>query len=243
MLDQAWTDIRMLNERRQMQIKGIKDGLLITLGEGEWTELEAALLAHVEEKAAFFQGARVAVDVGNHILHAAELGGLRDRLSSKGISLWAVLSNSPVTEQTAQVLGLATRISAPRPERTIRPLDTNLGGESAIFVRRTLRSGFKVSHRGHVVVLGDVNPGAEVIADGNVIVWGRLRGVVHAGAGGDEKAVVCALDMTPTQLRIAGLMAAPAPTKQSVFGRGKPEPEMAHIQNGQLVVESWNPKK
>lgn len=227
----------MLNERRQMQIKGIKDGLLVTLGEGEWSTLEAALLAHVEEKAAFFQGARVALDVGNHILRAAELGALRDRLSSKGISLWAVISNSPVTEQTAQVLGLATRISTPRPERTIRPLDTNLEGEGAVLVQRTLRSGFKVSHHGHVVVVGDVNPGAEVIAGGSVVVWGRLRGVVHAGADGDEKACVCALEMTPTQLRIAGLVTVP-PER-----RGKPEPETARIQNGRVVVESWNPKK
>lgn len=225
-----------------MQIKGIKDGLLVTLGEGDWSELESTLLAHVEEKAAFFQGARVAIDVGNHIVRAAELGALRDRLSSKGISLWAVISNSPVTEQTAQVLGLATRISTPRPERTIRSMDTNLQGENAVFVQRTLRSGFKVSHRGHVIVLGDVNPGAEVIAGGSVIVWGRLRGVVHAGADGDENAVVCALEMTPTQLRIAGMIYT-APPKRPVFGRGKSEPEMARIVNGQMVAESWNPKK
>lgn len=225
-----------------MQIKGIKDGLLVTLGEGDWAELESTLLAHVEEKAAFFQGARVAIDVGNHIVRAAELGALRDRLSSKGISLWAVISNSPVTEQTAQVLGLATRISTPRPERTIRSMDTNLEGENAVFVQRTLRSGFKVSHRGHVIVLGDVNPGAEVIAGGSVIVWGRLRGVVHAGADGDENAVVCALEMTPTQLRIAGMIYT-APPKRPVFGRGKSEPEMARIVNGQMVAESWNPKK
>ncbi len=225
-----------------MQIKGIKDGLLVTLGEGDWSELESTLLAHVEEKAAFFQGARVAIDVGNHIVRAAELGALRDRLSSKGISLWAVISNSPVTEQTAQVLGLATRISTPRPERTIRSMDTNLEGENAVFVQRTLRSGFKVSHRGHVIVLGDVNPGAEVIAGGSVIVWGRLRGVVHAGADGDENAVVCALEMTPTQLRIAGMIYT-APPKRPVFGRGKSEPEMARIVNGQMVAESWNPKK
>src|SRR5512142_1761902 len=222
----------MLNERRQMQIKGIKDGLLVTLGEGEWAELEAALLAHVEDKAAFFRGARVALDVGNHILHAAELGALRDRLSSKGISLWAVIGNSPVTEQTAQVLGLATRLSTPRPERTIRSMDTNLEGENAVFVQRTLRSGFKVSHRGHVIVLGDVNPGAEVIAGGSVIVWGRLRGVVHAGADGDENAMVCALEMTPTQLRIAGLVVAPPQHK------GKLGPETAHIRDGQLVFEA-----
>ena len=227
----------MLNERRPMQIKGIKDGLMVTLGEGDWAELEAALLAHVEEKSAFFKGARMALDVGNHILRAAELGALRDRLSSKGISLWAVISNSPLTEQNAQVLGLATRISTPRPERTIRSLDTNLEGENAVFVQRTLRSGFKVSHRGHVIVLGDVNPGAEVIAGGSVIVWGRLKGVVHAGAEGNESSFVCALDMNPTQLRIAGLVTIPSHRK------GKPDPEIARIQNGQVVVEPWNPKK
>lgn len=232
----------MLNERRQMQIKGIKDGLLVTLGEGEWADLEAAFLAHVEDKEAFFKGARVALDVGNHILHAAELGALRDRLSSRGISLWAVISNSPVTEQTAQVLGMATRISAPRPERSIRSQDTNLAGENAILVQRTLRSGFKVSHNGHIVVMGDVNPGAEVIAGGSVIVWGRLRGTVHAGADGNENAVVCALDLEPTQMRIAGLTFA-SPPRRTVLGRVKKGPEMMRIKNGQLVTESWDPKK
>jgi septum site-determining protein MinC len=233
----------MLNERKQLQIKGIKDGLLVTLGEGEWAALEAALLAHVEDKAAFFKGARVALDVGNHIVRAAELGSLRDRLSSKGISLWAVISNSPVTEQTAQVLGLATRISTPRPERTIRPMDTNLAGENAIFVQRTLRSGFKVSHHGHVIVLGDINPGAEVIAGGSVIVWGRLRGSVHAGVDGDENVVVCALELEPTQLRIAGAALAAIPPKKLGLGRPKSEPVLVHIKGGQIVAEPWNPKK
>ncbi|MBE0696941.1 MAG: septum site-determining protein MinC [Anaerolineaceae bacterium] len=228
----------MVNDRRQMmQIKGIKDGLLVTLAEGEWPELEAALLSHVDERAGFFQGARMALDVGNHILRAGEMGALRDRLSNKGISLWAVVSSSPLTEQTAQMLGMATRISTPRSERTIRPLDTNLEGESAIFVQRTLRSGFKISHHGHIIVLGDVNPGAEVIAGGNIIIWGRLRGVVHAGAEGNENNVVCALDLMPTQLRIAGLVSIPPSRK------GKPEPELARIQMGQVVVEPWNPKK
>lgn len=227
----------MLNERRQMHIKGIKDGLLITMGEGDWAELETVLLAHVDEKAAFFQGARVALDVGNHILRAADLGGLRDRLSNKGINLWAVLSNSPATEQTAQVLGLATRISIPRPERTIHPLDTNLAGEGAVFVQRTLRSGFKVAHHGHIIILGDVNPGAEVVADGSVIIWGRLRGAVQAGVEGDASAVVCALEFSPTHLRIANFTLAVQSRK------GKTGPETARVKDGTILLESWNPKK
>jgi len=228
----------MLNERRQtVQIKGVKDGLLVTLGDGSWQDLEVSFLQQVEERSAFFQGARIALDVGNHILRAAEMGALRDKLSGRGITLWAILSSSPVTEQTAQMLGLATRISVPRPERTVKALDTNLEGEGAIFVQRTLRSGFKVSHRGHIVVIGDVNPGAEIIAGGSVVVWGRLRGLVHAGAEGDESAVVCALDLEPTQLRIAGLVAVP-PQKRS-----KVEPELARISNGQVTAEPWKPAK
>jgi len=225
------------HHRPMMQIKGIKEGLMVTLGEGEWIDLENALMEHIEEKETFFKGARMALDVGNHILRAAEMGALRDRLSNKGIGLWAVISNSPLTEQTALMLGMATRISTPRPERAIRPLDTNLEGESAIFVQRTLRSGFKVSHTGHVIVLGDINPGAEVVANGSIIIWGKLRVVVHAGVEGNENAVVCALDMMPTQLRIGSYVSIPSQRK------GKHEPELARIHNGQVIVESWNPRK
>ncbi len=227
----------MLNERRQtVQIKGVKDGLLVTLGDGAWADLEVALLQAIEERSGFFRGAKVALDVGNHILRAAEMGALRDKLSERSINLGAVISSSPVTEQTAQVLGLATRISTPRAERVIRPLDTTLEGEGALFVHRTLRSGYKVTTHGHVIVVGDVNPGAEVIAGGSVVVWGRLRGTVHAGADGDESAVVCSLDLEPVQLRIAGhLLNLPK-------RRVKAGPEMVHLVEGQMVAEPWNSK-
>jgi septum site-determining protein MinC len=208
---------------------------LVTLGEGEWSQLQAALLEHIQERAGFFQGARVALDVGNHILHAAEMGNLRDQLSGMGISLWAVLSNSPTTEQTAQVLGLATRIFTPRPDRTIKPVNApHPDGEPAILVRRTLRSGMRISYQGNVIVMGDVNPGAEIIASGSVLVWGRLRGLVHAGAEGDEKAVVGALDLHPMQLRIASVVSV-TPERH-----GKSHPEMVRIDNGQLVADPWD---
>jgi septum site-determining protein MinC len=71
-------------------------------------------------------------------------------------------------------------------------------------IKRTLRNGRTIHSDGHVIVLGDVNAGAMIIAAGDVIVWGKLRGTVHAGARGDESAVVCALYLAPTQLRIAG---------------------------------------
>jgi septum site-determining protein MinC len=221
----------------KMQIKGIRDGLLVTFGDGEWPELRTALLEHIEKQADFLKGARLALDVGNHILRAAELGYLRDALSGQGLSLWAVLSSSPTTEQTAQTLGLATRISRPRPDRSMASMHTTIqGGEQAIMVKRTLRSGFVLEFQGSIVVVGDVNPGAQIIAGGNVFVWGRLRGEVHAGAEGNEEAVVCALDLSPTQLRIASQIAV---TPQR---RGKTQPEIASLKDGQVVAEPWNPK-
>jgi septum site-determining protein MinC len=221
-----------------VQIKGIRDGLLILLSEGPWPEVRAALLEQVDVQADFLRGARVALDVGNHILKAVELGGLRDALSERGITLWAVISNSPTTEATAQTLGMATRLPKPRPDRQMSTLNTNIqGGEEAVLVQRTLRSGFSLHHPGHVIILGDVNPGAEIVAGGSVVVWGKLRGMVHAGAEGNEEAVVCALDLTPTQLRIAGQIAL---TPQR---RGRSQPELAQIKDGKVVSVLWNPKK
>ncbi|HQE19447.1 MAG TPA: septum site-determining protein MinC, partial [Aggregatilineales bacterium] len=103
-----------------------------------------------------------------------------------------------------------------------------------VLVKTTLRSGRVVKHAGHVVVIGDVNPGAQVIAGGDVLVWGRLRGTVHAGANGDTEALVCALDMRPMQLRIANYVAI-----ASDNGEPRPRPEIASVRDGQIVSEEW----
>jgi septum site-determining protein MinC len=217
----------------KVQIKGIREGLLITLGEGEWPEAREALFNHLDQQGEFLAGAHLSLEVGNHIIKAADMGKLRDDLSERGLSLRAVISDSPTTERTAQALGLATRLSKPHPDRVTRPLDTALQGEQAVLVRRTLRSGNSIKYHGHVIVIGDVNPGAEIIASGNVVVWGRLRGMVHAGADGDQNAVVCALDLSPTQLRIADRISiTPTEKEQS-------QPEMAFLKNNQVVAEPW----
>lgn len=219
----------------KMQIKGVRDGLLVTLGEGNWEEVFQHFLLQIDPQLEFLRGARLMLDVGNHVLKAVEMSRLRDELSERGLQLWGVLSNSPTTESTAQTLGLATRISKPASQRREdMPAEMPASRELAMMVHRTLRSGASVKYAGHVVVIGDVNPGAEIIAGGNVVVWGRLSGVVHAGAEGDDSAVVCALNLAPTQLRIAGSIAIP-PKR-----RGKPNPEMARLVNGQVVAEAWD---
>jgi septum site-determining protein MinC len=225
-----------MNETNSLiQIKGLRDGLLVSLDDAPWDEQRLALLAQVDEQAAFFQGARLALDVASQVLHVNELVDLRDQLSERGISLWAVLSESPTTEKTAQLLGLATRISKPRPEEGRKFAVDDLGEETALFLSRTLRSGTRIEFAGHIVILGDVNPGAEIIADGNVIVWGRLRGMVHAGAKGNRNAVICALDLSPMQLRIADEVSAALKPHEN------PKPEIARInKDGKLQSEFWS---
>ncbi len=221
-----------------VQIKGIREGLLITLGGGEWEEVQRVMLEQLDQQAEFLRGARLAIDVGGHVLKVAEMSRLRSEILDRELSLWALLSESPTTIQTAQTLGLATRITKPRPELTVARPETNLqGGEQAMLFQRTLRSGFTIQYPGHVIVIGDINPGAEITAGGDIIVWGRVRGMVHAGAQGNVEAVICALDLSPTQLRIAGKIAV---TPQR---RGKPQPEMARLREGQVVAELWDPKK
>ena len=84
-------------------------------------------------------------------------------------------------------------------------------------------------------IIGDVNAGAEVLAAGDVVVWGSLRGVVYAGAGGDGTALVCALQLAPTQIRIADTRGR-GPEAEA---HSKPVPELARVVDGRIVVEPW----
>src|SRR5512135_2142388 len=100
---------RSMNETNSLiQIKGLRDGLLVSIDDAPWQEQRDALIAQVDTQASFFQGARLALDVSSQVLHVNELVELRDQLSERGITLWAVISESATTENTSQLLGLAT---------------------------------------------------------------------------------------------------------------------------------------
>ncbi len=105
-----------------------------------------------------------------------------------------------------------------------------------LLIRRTLRSGQHVRYHGNVVVLGDVNPGAEITAGGDIVVMGWMRGLAHAGAEGNEQAMVSAFRLSPTQLRIAHYIARAPDAADAVW----PEvPEFAEVREGQLVIDRW----
>jgi septum site-determining protein MinC len=219
-------------------IKGIRDGLLVTLDDGPWQPVEAALLEKIVAESEFFQGARVALQVGDRVLKSDDIRKLRDKLSEHDVELWALLGKSAETLRSARRMDLETEIPEAPPshedEGELPPIDAFEQGDAAILVQQTLRSGRVVRHAGHVIILGDVNPGSQVIAGGHVVVWGRLRGTVHAGAAGDETSIVCALDMRPIQLRIASHVAI-----ASDDGKPRPRPEIASVKNGQIVSEEW----
>ncbi len=216
-----------------VQIKGIRDSLLVSLAEASWEEQSTALLAQIDGQPAFFQGARLALDVGTQVLKVNEMVELRDHLSERNVSLWAVISESPTTEKTAQLLGLATRVSKPRPEEQHAAEPFNVSNDTALFLTKTLRSGTRVEFPGSVVIVGDVNPGAEIVAQGSVVVWGKLRGVVEAGTNGNENAFVCALELLPMRLQLGEQLVNGADRK------GAGEPEVAFLRNGSIAIELW----
>ncbi|MEZ0536100.1 septum site-determining protein MinC [Caldicellulosiruptoraceae bacterium PP1] len=98
----------------------------------------------------------------------------------------------------------------------------------------TVRSGQVVESNGDLIVIGDVNPGAQIMAINNVFVLGALRGVAHAGLNGNSNAIVFALELNPVQIRIANVIARSPDydeTKSNV-------PEVAYIQDNMIVVKS-----
>ena len=218
-----------------ISIKGIRHGLLVTLNEGGWKTLLTELQRRLKASPSFFKGGRGSLDVGGLSLVEDDLRTVRDLLIQHDVILHAVVSTNAKTETSAQALGLIIELGLdrrPPPEPSLDPAEPSLS--EAVLWQRTLRSGQSIRHPGHVVVIGDVNPGAEIVAGGHVLVWGRLRGTVHAGATGDEKVLVCALDMSPTQLRIAGHI-----TRSPEERRRTPTPEIAVVRDGQIVVMPW----
>ncbi|HYZ16482.1 MAG TPA: septum site-determining protein MinC [Candidatus Acidoferrum sp.] len=115
-------------------------------------------------------------------------------------------------------------VAIPQPARAV-PV-----GVATLYHRGTLRGGQALHNLGNLVVVGDVNPGAELVASGDIVVFGSLRGVAHAGAQGDRKARVIALELAPTQLRIATVIAT-SDTNTKLRG-----PEHASIVDDRIVV-------
>lgn len=223
-----------------ISIKGTRQGLTICWLAGDLAGMLQELEQHLANQGAFFRGGQVALQAGDHPLSAEDLQRISQLLTANELLLRTVVTTNSATEAAARALGLRL-LSGESPVEAERPLGgANLARPSetsrGILVRHVVRSGQVVRHTGHVVVIGDVNTGAEIIAGGDIVIWGRLNGVVHAGSMGDNGAVVCALDFSPTLLRIGEVIARPGEEERP----RKPYPEIASVRDNLIVVEPWD---
>lgn len=189
-----------------------------------WTELWQQLKQRLNSGDRFWQAnTTVHLLARDRLLDVRQLQAIADTLLEYQLQLKRVYTSRRQTAVAAVTIGLSVEQQSPIAHLN-PPTETGQSLEDPLYVQTTLRSGMELRHPGTVVVLGDVNPGSTIIADGDIIVWGNLRGVVHAGASGNTRSLIMALRMEPTQIRIAQQMARPPETPPLEY-----HPEVAYV--------------
>lgn len=220
----------MEQESRGIVFKGNSEGLVIVVPE-DYTFQQA--LEEIDNKvssaARFFKGARIKVTYRGTSWMPEEEESIKSILDEKS---GAVIESFSKDDETRQNVFVAKAVQTnPVPTRKLFFAGVDEG--NCKFVRSTIRSGTRVQYDGNVVIMGDVNPGGEIVASGNVVVLGILRGMVHAGADGNRDAFVYALGIRPTQIRIAEVIARMPEEPDG----GQVRPEIATVKNGMIEVE------
>jgi len=107
-----------------------------------------------------------------------------------------------------------------------------------LYLKQNLRSGQTMSFDGNIVLIGDANPGSEVIAKGDITIWGVIGGIAHAGARGNDFASIRALKINAIQLRISGFYARRPDSMNIPFIQRSNEftPEVARVNNGEIAI-------
>ena len=139
-----------------------------------------------------------------------------------------------------EVKTYATMDEDETPDLGLEGDDENVEKLPTLYLNQTLRSGQTVTSDGNIVVIGDANPGSEIIARGDVTVWGVLGGIAHAGSHGNENAVIRALKMNAIQLRIANLYARRVNTENIPFVQKSASftPEEASVDGKSIVIKT-----
>jgi len=160
----------------------------------------------------------------DRLVDARQLQELAETLSDLQLQLTSVSTSRRQTAIAAVTSGYSVEQIQPATSlrSEFKAAATPLA--DSLYLEMTVRSGVEIRHPGTIILLGDLNPGGIVIADGDILVWGRLRGIAHAGAAGNRECLIMALQMEPTQLRIADAVAR-APEKSPM----QLSPEVAHI--------------
>ncbi len=210
---------------------------IIMKEEVEFDEIVSQMEEKILSAGKFFKGAKLMVRYRGKKLSFSEEEKVFQLLQSKsGAKITGIEMD---TEEPPKV----EVEPVPQPHAKIRMSNFYFKGlEEGMtkFYRGTVRSGQLINFDGNLVVVGDVNPGAELVATGNVVVMGSLRGIVHAGANGNKEAIVVALNLQPTQLRIADVITR-APDEND--NGGQFVPELAYIKGDIVYIERYLPAR
>ena len=189
-----------------------------------------ALLSNARLQQTLPEAASLTLCCGRWTIGVQELGAIRDLLARQGLPLQRLQSHQPATRVAAASLAITWECPA-SDAAPVAAAHADTGPPPLRIHQGTLRSGDHLETEGSLLVLGDVNPGAQIEAGGHVLVWGTLRGVAHAGCHGDRQARITALQLRPVQLRIAEAVAR-GPEDLPVVGVA----EQAQLVDGAIVI-------
>lgn len=225
-------------EGSTISFKATVNGLILIMqGEDDFEAVCRQIEKKLESSGRFFKGASINVKYRGRRLTAEQELEVRELMSKKtNAEIKSFEEDATPPEKEPEEQEKEKGVVKPRMKMLyFKGIDEGM----TKFYKGTVRSGQRVGFEGNLVIIGDVHPGGEVLATGNVIVMGSLRGVVHAGADGNKKAIVAALNLQPTQLRIADVITRPPDTKEAGM---EPAPEIAVIRDDMVYIERFLPQ-
>ena len=173
-----------------VEIRLRKDELIITLNEKcEYKEIQKALKKKIPELKKLYKEDKTPIFVTGKVLKNKEIEEIKNIIKSE--------INVEIEFDSPKVLGLYGIKKA---------YNQDIGASTTIYHKGSIRSGQKIENEGSIVIIGDLNSGAEVIAGENIIILGRLMGLAHAGAKGNKKAIIAAEKIETPQLRISNIV-------------------------------------
>ena len=225
-------------EKESVLFKGLKTGLLLVLvGKPEFSAVEREIREKLETSALFFRRGTV-IEWRTGTFTAKESLALKKLFLQHGLYFREMKEEADAQKPVVSAVSGAARAGVVLGRKKAEPSEAKAEPAAdkkdvqMLVVNRTLRGGQEVQSQGSVLILGNVNPGAQVIAGGSIDIRGTCRGIVHAGAYGDRDAIIIADHLMPVQIRIADVIA------QSPEQYEKPElAERASVQDGRIVIE------
>lgn len=235
----------------------LKEENFIDLGSVDSTENFLFELTNIIEKNSL-QGKIVKINFGETTLTQDDLRSLLSVLKGYKTEIEMAYADSTETKLAAIEAGLTVSGQKYEKEDTTeekkeetdqeKQLENILIGETptveeeknTLYIKQTLRSGQRIEHDGNLIIIGDCNGGSEIIATGDIVVWGILSGIAHAGCKGDNKACIRAFKINAIQLRIADFLAR-KPDQLEINRTEKSDyfnPEEAKVSEGEIVIYS-----